>query len=397
MINPLVILLLIPVSVWWLGLFIYTLDSFSGYLFTLLFFQTLLLLFLLLVLFFIKPVKGRQSLSVYVTQLKGDFVRYAIKSSLLILLFSSFYMLISFIFLISQVSFDDARFLIRELPFTGFLSRINYWWPIALAPFIALYSTLKLYSKMKVFLIFLILVLAEFSSGSKAGVVWLFLTFYLTNIYFQLFFYGKSRQTFTTIGFYLVISLSLPLTLFYAFGDGTLESAFSGFAHRLTYGAIEGIFFVKEYVEGYGTSFPHFSIERPLILLFTTLRIFDKDYLTVDSGVYLARMFGRENDNASYTFSWLGLGYLELGYWGVVALFMILVVVIFLFFVAFSKLKSPIWIAFNVPFIVVCAHFLDWGWVDGIIVFATLYVITLFMIFAFFKLIEETKFWLPKH
>lgn len=266
---------------------------------------------------------------------------------------------------------DDARFIVRSLPGFGFASRIVYWWPIVLAPFVLLYSLQRksLFSYLLIFCLFL----TALFSGSKAGIVWLAISFLISLYALKSAGYEVEREK--KIVSYLIIFSVLSMAGIWVFLSEDLVSALGGFIFRLTYGAVEGIDFAVMYYESKGSSFPYFSIQRPLEEFATSFRLMDKTFFSGDTGVYLARYFDRVNENASYTISIVGLAFLEGGFVGLFFIFATLfpwTYIVWKFFKS-SKMVSRL---ICVSAFIIYAHWLDWGWVDGILMFSIIYVLT---------------------
>lgn len=376
MFNILIILPLFPTAIWLLGLsdtYLYIQKS------PLLHLSLIYICIYILLLLIISIIFRNKKNKLKIENNQDKTILYFINITIAMLLLSSTYMIYNFLHLISYLSFDLARFKIRELPFTGFLSRINYWWPLSVAPLIAWLSLTNYKNKKyKVAFIIILMIFVEISSGSKAGIIWFMMVFYVSSIYFSKRLFRKSNISFFKFLLYTLFGLAGLFGLFYLYGDGTMESAISGLFHRITYGAIEGIVFVENYVSKEGESFPDFTLVKPIILFLTTFRLLEKDYFVVDSGVFLARYFNRDNDNASYTFSWIGLGYLELGELGIYLYLIILIIILILIFHKINNSKNPLMISMYISILVLYSHFLDWGWIDGILVFASIYVFLLY-------------------
>lgn len=265
---------------------------------------------------------------------------------------------------------DDARFIARSLPGFGFASRVVYWWPIVLAPFVLLYS-LQRKSLLSYLLIFCLFLSALFS-GSKAGIIWLAISFLVSLYALKSAGYDVKKER--KIVTYLIIFAVFSMAGIWVFLSEDLVSAFGGFVFRVTYGAVEGIDYVMMYYESNGSSFPYFSIQKPFEEIASTFRLIEKTYFSGDTGVYLARYFDRANDNASYTISIVGLAYLEGGVAGLLFIFVSLLLWIYLVSMFFRS-KHLINRLTSASAFIVFAHFLDWGWVDGIFVFSILYVL----------------------
>lgn len=283
-----------------------------------------------------------------------------------------------------QFGYDYARFYVRSLPFFGFLSRIEYWWAIALSPILAYLIYFGL-SKLNIFILVMSLMYVELASGSKAGVVWFFLSFLLSFIYFKNINYAYYKRFKKMLIFMAFFSFFLLFSAFWIYSGAEILPAINGLIYRLSFGAIEGLLYVKDYFEIHGYSFPAFSLVRPIELSFSTFRLIEKDYLnSVDTGVFLARYFERENDLASWTISWVGLGYLDLGWFGVFLIGFFLIFFIFNLLNNVYRSNKLLIKFFSISLLVVVAHFLDWGWSDGIFVFALIYVILFYLLLFIF-------------
>ena len=296
--------------------------------------------------------------------------RIVIVSLTLITFFAALTMGVKFFQLVPVHGADDARFILRSFPGFGFASRVVYWWPIVLAPFVLLYKVQRKNGLGNVLI--LILFCSALFSGSKAGIVWLSVSF-LTSLHalntsgYEI---GKEKK----IVFFIMIFSVVSMAGIWVFLSEDLGSALGGFLFRVTYGAVEGIDYVFLYYDSKGASFPYFTIQRPFEELATTFRLMEKTYFSGDTGVYLARYFNRVNDNASYTISAVGLAYLEGGVAGLFFLFTSLLVWIYLTFKFFNS-RQVITRLICVSLFIVYSHWLDWGWIDGIIVFSILYVL----------------------
>lgn len=304
--------------------------------------------------------------------------RFVIISLTLIVLCAAFAMGTKFYQLALVHSTDDARFIVRSLPGFGFASRIVYWWPIVLAPFVLLYS-LQRKSRSGYFLIFCLFLTALFS-GSKAGIVWLAISF-LISLYALISAGYEVEREKKIVSTLIILSLCSMAAIWVLLSDD-LVSALGGFLFRITYGAVEGIDFVLLYHDSKGSSFPYFTIQRPFEELATTFRLMDKTYLSGDTGVYLARYFDRVNDNASYTISLVGLAYLEGGFLGLLFTFASLLPWIYLVW-KFFKSKQIVTRLICASAFIVYAHWLDWGWADGILMFSIIYVLTATIVLRF--------------
>lgn len=304
--------------------------------------------------------------------------RLVIISLTLIIFCAAFAMGAKFFQLAQVHGTDDARFIVRSLPGFGFASRIVYWWPIVLAPFVLLYNVQRR-SISAYFLIFFLFLTALFS-GSKAGIVWLAISF-LVSLY-ALVSAGYEVEREKKIVFYLILFSLFSMGVIWILLSEDLVSALSGFIFRITYGAVEGIDFAVLYYESKGSSFPYFSIQRPFEEFATSFRLMDKTFLSGDTGVYLARYFDRVNDNASYTISIVGLAFLEGGFVGLMFIFATLLPWIYLLW-KFFKSKHVVTRLICVSAFIVYAHWLDWGWMDGILMFSIIYVVTATIILRF--------------
>jgi len=273
---------------------------------------------------------------------------------------------------------DDARFIVRSLPGFGFASRVIYWWPIVLAPFVLLYQVQRK-SRSGYVLIFLLFFTALFS-GSKAGIVWLSISFFISLHALNTSGYevGKEKKIVVFIMLFSVFSM----VAIWIFLSEDLVSALGGFLFRVTYGAVEGIDYVVLYYESNGPSFPYFTLQRPFEELATTFRLMEKTYLSGDTGVYLARYFERVNDKAGYTISAFGLAYLEGGVAGLFFVFATLLSWVYLTFKFFNS-NQIITRLICVSLFIVYSHWLDWGWIDGIIVFSGIYVLIALILLKF--------------
>jgi len=284
-------------------------------------------------------------------------------------------------------SFDDARFVVRASPFFGFASRVTYWWPIVLMPYLV-YSYQVDMRRSTLFAIFVLLA-SSMASGSKAGVVWLVVSMIFTARVLGVSGYVTKRIDRLLWTAMLIAVLGL-VALFYVLSDDW-ESALGGFIFRVGFGAVEGLQFALDYKLRNQITFPYFSIYRPLELLGATFRIIEKNYYTGDTGVYLARYFGRENDNASYTISAPGLFYMEGGVLEMV-IGSFLLSAIFYFIIKKMNSEKNIFLRLSfVSWLIVFLHFLDWGWMDGIIVFSILYVMTAHFFIKIIRMLSLKK------
>lgn len=304
--------------------------------------------------------------------------RIVITSMTLILFFAAFLMGAKILELTGIHGPDDARFIARSLPGFGFASRIVYWWPIVLAPFVLLYSLQR--KSFLSYLLILCLFLTALFSGSKGGIIWLAISFLVSLCALKSSGYDVKKEK--KIVFYLIIFSVISMAGIWVFLSEDLVSAFGGFLFRVTYGAVEGIDYVMLYHESNGSSFPYFSIQRPLEEIASTFRLIEKTYFSGDTGVYLARYFDRANDNAGYTISIVGIAFLEGGVAGLFFIFATLLLWIYLVW-TFFRSKYVIKRLTSASAFIVYAHFLDWGFIDGILVFSILYVVLATMLLRF--------------
>ena len=304
--------------------------------------------------------------------------RIVIVSLTLIIFVAALTMGVKFFQLVPVHGADDARLIVRSLPGFGFASRVVYWWPIVLAPFVLLYQVQRK-NRSGYVLIFLLFLSALFS-GSKAGIVWLSISFLASLHALNTSGYevGKEKK----IVFFILIFSMISMAGIWVLLSEDLVSALSGFLFRVTYGAVEGIEYVVLYYDSKGASFPYFTIQRPFEELATTFRLMEKTYLSGDTGVYLARYFDRVNDKASYTISVVGIAYLEGGVAGLFFPFAILLVWVYLTFKFFNS-SQVITRLICVSLFIVYSHWLDWGWIDGIIVFSIIYVLIALILLKF--------------
>lgn len=307
-------------------------------------------------------------------------IRYRIVIILLTLVvfFAAFVMGVKLFQLTQIYGPDDARFIVRSLPGFGFASRIVYWWPIVLAPFVLLYR-LQRKSLLSYLLIFCLFLTALFS-GSKAGIVWLAISFFVSLHALKSAGYEVEREK--KIVFYLIVFSFFSMAGIWILLSDDLVSALGGFLFRISYGAVEGIDFAVMYHESKGSSFPYFSIQRPLEEFATSFRLMEKTYLSGDTGVYLARYFDRVNDNASFTISIVGLAFLEGGFVGLIFIFVTLIPWVYLVW-KFFKSNHVVTRLICVSAFIVYAHWLDWGWMDGILMFCIIYVLTATILLKF--------------
>ena len=304
--------------------------------------------------------------------------RIVIVSLTLITFFAALTMGVKFFQLVPVHGADDARFIVRSLPGFGFASRVVYWWPIVLAPFVLLYQVQR--KNRSGYVLILLLFFAALFSGSKAGIVWLSISFLASLHALNTSGYevGKEKK----IVFFILIFSLISMAGIWVLLSEDLVSALGGFLFRVTYGAVEGIEYVVLYYDSKGASFPYFTIQRPFEELATTFRLMEKTYLSGDTGVYLARYFDRVNDKASYTISVVGLAYLEGGLAGLFFLFTTLLVWVYLTFKFFNS-SQVITRLICVSLFIVYSHWLDWGWMDGIIVFSIIYVLIALILLKF--------------
>lgn len=358
-------MILLPLAVWMYGNFsLYGIVGRTEYL--IFFVSNAFLAVFLLLIWWRRAKKG--SAPIYVSR-GNRLVLATLLPAILTILFALI-MYSQLIVVSKSLNFDDARFLVRASPFFGFASRIVYWWPIVVAPF-ALYCV-HVNKKFLGWSLIILLMLSSMASGSKAGVVWFVVSMLLgLNVL-------KRNGLDTGVAEKILVVLSalsvvLMGALFFVFSEDA-ESAWGGFLFRVGYGAVEGGDFALKYYDEKGPTFPYFLVERPLELLATTFRIIEKNYFSGDTGVYLARYFGRENDNASYTISSVGLFYMEAGYFGIVIGVLVVLRVWAAILKKYFRSKSLMHRLYAVSWIIVFLHFLDWGWMDGILVFSIIYV-----------------------
>ena len=105
------------------------------------------------------------------------------------------------------------------------------------------------------------------------------------------------------------------------------------------------------------------------------------DY-TEDSGVFIAYEYRGLENNASFTFTFPGLGYLEFGYLGMLFYTVVFAYFIGVFINSFYKDTNPISKLIKLFLIFNMWYLLDWGFIDGFIVFLLLYITIFWMGFS---------------
>ncbi len=384
---PFLILFLPATVVWGVGTFLFYKTNYENfYLFASLAF--ILFYFILVIALFAFNPKKTFSNSNLIPPKKLLLFAYIITFFLVI---SATLQILLVIKYSQEFGYDYARFYVRSLPLFGFLSRIEYWWAISLSPILAYLIYFGL-SKLKLFIFVICLLCVELASGSKAGVVWFILSFVLSFLFFRginYFYYRRLKKLLTLM---VVFSFLLMFGAFWLYSGSEIVPAINGLLYRLNFGAIEGLLYVKNYVHIQGYSFPEFSVVRPIEVSLSSFRIIEKDYLnSVDTGVYLARYFGRENDLASWTISWVGLGYLELGWYGTILTGMSLLSLIIVAINIVYRSASMVIKFFGISILVMLAHFIDWGWSDGIVIFSLVYILLFYLLLLSFLTLMPWK------
>lgn len=295
---------------------------------------------------------------------------------------------------------DYMRFKQQTIPFYGFVYRTIYWIlpciSIMLLFFTDYYRSLylKYYSYVYILMVFLLINL----TGSKGAVLHLI-------VLYGLYFSYKSNNKFSRrIKFMFVNSLKylligivslyivLSLTMINS-GKDNISDAFSIILDRLTAGSAEGFAKITtDFVETHGFGKGWYTFIKPFYTMGGTLRLIPKNELTADTGSLVARVYRGDDNLAPLTFTIFGEGYLDFGLMGIIIYGFIFGFIMYLFFELARSNRNNFSYVIIVGIEWTLISLASWGYIDGWIVFALIYVVFLSsLVFVFHEILPSGK------
>ncbi len=273
---------------------------------------------------------------------------------------------------------DEQRFIQRKSPLIASSWRVLYFvFPVVAVIFL---NKLELKNEPKISLfITLIIFIGLVLSGSKAAPLFTLIFIFLYYYYFKKF---DLLFALPLIAFLISLGIFSAIILTSLNMNESLYIATIALFGRMTLGAGEGYLLAHEYVNSYGMGLGFFTILKPLYTLLGTLRLIPKSDYTEDSGVFIAYEYRGLENNASFTFTFPGLGYLEFGYLGMLFYTVVFAYFIGVFINSFYKDTNPISKLIKLFLIFNMWYLLDWGFIDGFIVFLLLYITIFWMGFS---------------
>ncbi len=295
---------------------------------------------------------------------------------------------------------DYTRFKQQTIPFYGFVYRTIYWiLPCVsiMLLFLADYyrsQYLKYYAYVYILMVFLLINL----TGSKGAVLHLI-------VLYGLYFSYKSSNRFSrrikfvfvnsfkyllvaVISLYIVLSLTMINS-----GKDNISDAFFIILNRLTAGSAEGFAKITtDFVETHGFGKGWYTFVKPFYTMGGTLRLIPKNELTADTGSLVARVYRGDDNLAPLTFTIFGEGYLDFGLLGIIIYGFIFGFIIYLFFELARSNRNNFSYVFIVGVEWTLISLASWGYVDGWIVFALIYIIFLsLLVFVFSEILPSGK------
>tara|TARA_A100001015_G_C15035262_1_gene735794 strand:- start:2239 stop:3381 length:1143 start_codon:yes stop_codon:yes gene_type:complete len=273
---------------------------------------------------------------------------------------------------------DEQRFIQRKSPLIASSWRVLYFvFPVVAVIFL---NKLELKNEPKISLfITLIIFIGLVLSGSKAAPLFTLIFIFLYYYYFKKF---DLLFALPLIAFLISLGIFFAIILTSFNMNESFYIATIALFGRMTLGAGEGYLLAHEYVNSYGMGLGFFTILKPLYTLLGTFRLIPKSDYTEDSGVFIAYEYRGLENNASFTFTFPGLGYLEFGYLGMLFYTVVFAYFIGVFINSFYKDTNPISKLIKLFLIFNMWYLLDWGFIDGFIVFLLLYITIFWMGFS---------------
>ena len=290
---------------------------------------------------------------------------------------------------------DNVRFEQQNIPGFGLLYRLIYWSiPTVLLILLLINKEKKILSVKIIFpFIFIIALLLILLGGSKSAVLHFMLPFFLYWAYsvnkITIYGYIKFYISFI-ISFFIIIYMFMINS-----GTSNIQKAFSIFIYRITLGAAEGLkLILTDYVKYNGLGYGWYTFIKPLYTFAGSFRLINKSVLTMDTGNYIGIYYRGPDNLAPFTYTILGQGYLDFGYLGMFAIAFIFGYLLYSIYLKIKQLNNKNYKLFSyyILFDWLLISLASWGYIDGWIFFAVIYVVLpILMIKLFYLIIPSVK------
>lgn len=292
-----------------------------------------------------------------------------------------------------SVNPDRVRFEQQNIPFFGFLYRINYWTlPYLVLVFLFLCERRKKNVFCKIVFVFFLLLtfFLNVLTGSKGAIIHYALLFLL---YFSYMNKIKKGVHYVYLGVFCILSFFVILKMFQInSGVNSFKEAFFIFLYRITLGSAEGIHLIMtDFTEIFGYGFGWFSFIKPIYTFLGTLRIIEKGPLTMDTGNFIGIYYRGYDNLAPFTYTILAQGYLDFGKMGLVMYGFIFGFILHQNYIRIIRNKDNFRFVQFVTYDWLLIALASWGYIDGWITFAFIYIIFPMCLIRIFMIVLPSK------